>query len=198
MWRTGTLIHYCWETVIWKKMMAPQKLSRITIWSSNSTSGYIFKKIKESSQVKKKKRKGRGIRDQIVNIHWITEKAREFQKNFHFCFIDNTKVFDCVDHNKLWKNLKEMEYHTTLPASWEVKSLSHVRLFVTPWSVACHAPLSMVFSRQEYWSGLLFPSPGDLPNPRIKPRSPALQADTTAWAIRKAPASWETCMQVKK
>ena len=62
-------------------------------------------------------RKGRGIRDQIVNIHWITEKAREFQKNFHFCFTDNTKVFDCVDHNKLWKNLKEMEYHTTLPAS---------------------------------------------------------------------------------
>ena len=58
-----------------------------------------------------------------------------------------------------------------------VKSLSHVQLFATPWTVACQAPLSMGFSRQEYWSGLPLPSPGDLPNPRIKPRSPALQAD---------------------
>ena len=47
--------------------------------------------------------KGRGIRDQIANIHWITEKAREFQKNIYFRFIDYTKAFDCMDHNKLWK-----------------------------------------------------------------------------------------------
>ena len=53
-------------------------------------------------------RKGRGIRDQIANIRWIVEKAREFQKNIYFCFIDYTKAFDCVDHNKLWKILKEM------------------------------------------------------------------------------------------
>ena len=53
-------------------------------------------------------RKGRGTRDQIANIHWIIEKAREFQKNIYFCFIDYTKVFDFVDHNKLWKVLKEM------------------------------------------------------------------------------------------
>ena len=53
-------------------------------------------------------RKGRGTGDQIANILWITEKAREFQKNIYFCFIDYTKVFDCVDHNKLWKILKEM------------------------------------------------------------------------------------------
>ena len=53
-------------------------------------------------------RKGRGTRDQIANIHWTTEKAREFQKNIYFCFIDYTKVFDCVDHNKLWKILQEM------------------------------------------------------------------------------------------
>ena len=53
-------------------------------------------------------RKGRGIRNQIANIHWIIEKAREFQKNIYFCFIDYTKVFDCVDHNKLWKILQEM------------------------------------------------------------------------------------------
>ena len=54
-------------------------------------------------------RKGRGTRDQITNIHWIIEKAREFQKNIYFCFIDYTKAFDCVDHNKLWKILQEME-----------------------------------------------------------------------------------------
>ena len=53
-------------------------------------------------------RKGRGTRDQIANIHWIMEKAREFQKNIYFCFIDYAKAFDCVDHNKLWKMLKEM------------------------------------------------------------------------------------------
>ena len=53
-------------------------------------------------------RKGRGTRDQIVNIHWIIEKAREFQKNVYFWFIDYAKAFDCVDHNKLWKILKEM------------------------------------------------------------------------------------------
>ena len=56
-------------------------------------------------------------------------------------------------------------------------SLSHVRLFVTPWTIAYRAPRSMEFSRQEYWSGLPFPSPGDLPNPGIEPGSPALQAD---------------------
>ena len=52
-------------------------------------------------------RKGRGIRDQIVNIHWIIKKAREFQKNTYFCFIDYTKAFDCVDHSKLWKILRD-------------------------------------------------------------------------------------------
>ena len=53
-------------------------------------------------------RKGRATGDQIANIHWIIEKAREFQKTFYFCFIDYAKSFDCVDHNKLWKVLKEM------------------------------------------------------------------------------------------
>ena len=53
-------------------------------------------------------RKGRGTRDQIANIHWIMEKARAFQKNICFCLIDYAKAFDCVDHNKLWKILKEM------------------------------------------------------------------------------------------
>ena len=53
-------------------------------------------------------RKGRGTRDWIANIRWIIEKAREFQKNIYFCFIDYAKAFDCVNHNKLWKILKEM------------------------------------------------------------------------------------------
>ena len=53
-------------------------------------------------------RKGRGTRDQIANIRWIMEKAREFQKNVCFCFLDYAKDFDCVDHNKMWKILKEM------------------------------------------------------------------------------------------
>ena len=58
-----------------------------------------------------------------------------------------------------------------------MKSLNHVQLFATPWTVAYKAPLSMEFSRKEYWSGLPFPSPGDFPDPGIKPRSPALQVD---------------------
>ena len=53
-------------------------------------------------------RKGRGTKDQIVNIRWIVEKAREFQKNFYLCFIDYAKAFNCVDHNKLWKILNKM------------------------------------------------------------------------------------------
>ena len=59
----------------------------------------------------------------------------------------------------------------------QVKSLSRVQLFATPWTIAYQAPLSMGFSRQEYWSGLPFPSPGDLPDPRIEPGSPASQID---------------------
>ena len=64
-------------------------------------------------------RKGRGTRDQIANICCIMEKAREFQKNIYFCFIDYAKAFDCVDHNKLWKILR-WRYQTTWPVSWEI------------------------------------------------------------------------------
>ena len=63
--------------------------------------------------------KGRGTRDQTANIHWIIKKAREFQKNIYFCFIDYSKALDCVDHNKLWKIQKRWEYQTPRPASWE-------------------------------------------------------------------------------
>ena len=60
-------------------------------------------------------RKGRGTRDQIANMCWIIEKAREFQKNTYFCFIDYAKAFDCMDHNKLWKILKKMGIPPDLP-----------------------------------------------------------------------------------
>ena len=63
-------------------------------------------------------RKGRGTRDQIANIRWIIKKAREFQKNIHFCFIDYDKAFDSVDHNKLWKILKEMGIPDHLTCLW--------------------------------------------------------------------------------
>ena len=77
-------------------------------------------------------------------------------------------------------SLKANIYHTMfffLYTPVKVKSLSRVRLFATPWTAAYQAPLSMGFSRQQYWSGLPFPSPGDLPNPGIEPGSPALQTD---------------------
>ena len=63
----------------------------------------------ELPDVQARFRKGRGSRDQIANICWIMEKAREFQKNIYFSFIEYAKAFDCVDHNKLWKILQEME-----------------------------------------------------------------------------------------
>ena len=63
---------------------------------------------RELSDVQADFRKGRGTRDQIANIRWIIKKTREVQKNIYFCFIDYAKAFDCVDHNKLWKILKEM------------------------------------------------------------------------------------------
>ena len=65
-------------------------------------------------------RKGRGTRDQIANILWIMEKARQFQKNIYFCFTDYAKAFDCMDNNTLWKILREMGIPDHLTASWEI------------------------------------------------------------------------------
>ena len=73
------------------------------------TKTIFFHHSKNSQCLLRNFRKGRGTRDQIANIHWIVKKAREFQKNIYFCFIDYAKAFDCVDHNKLWKILKEMQ-----------------------------------------------------------------------------------------
>ena len=75
-------------------------------------------------------------------------------------------------------HMKRCSASLIIESEVKVKSLSPVRIFVTPWTVAYQAPLSMGFSRQECWSGLPFPSPGDLPDPGVEPGSPALQADT--------------------
>ena len=85
-------------------------------------------------------------------------------------------VAQCLSHTH--KNNSVMETKPKRLVKVKVKSLGHVRLFATPWTVAHQAPPSMGFSRQEYWSGLPFPSPGDLPDPRMEPRSLALQADS--------------------
>jgi len=88
--------------------------------------------------------------------------------------IKNWKLAFYNPHNRDWNRQK-----------WsEMKSLSHVQLFATPWTVAHQAPVSMVFSRQEYWNGLPFPFPRDLPDLGIEPRSPTLQA--ALWATREA------------
>ena len=89
--------------------------ARILEWAAISFSSKVMLKIlqarlqqymnRELPDVQAGFRKGRGTRDQIANIHWIIEKAREFQKNIYFCFIDYAKAFDCVDYHKLWKIL---------------------------------------------------------------------------------------------
>ena len=82
-------------------------------------------------------RKGRGTRDQIANIHWIIEKAREFQKNIYFCFIDNAKAFDCVHHDKLWKILKEMrvpDHFTCLLRNMYTGQEATVKLDMEQWT----------------------------------------------------------------
>ena len=73
-------------------------------------------------------RKGRGTRDQIENIHWIIKKAREFQKNIYFCFVDCAKAFDCVDHNKLWKILKDKI--PTFKTQWWDRHMRDIPIFI--------------------------------------------------------------------
>ena len=92
----------------------------------------------------------------------------------------------CVYVRVCVKILNKSSVNFVLLRHSEVKSFSRVRLFATPWTVAHQAPLSMGFSRQEYWSGLPFPSPGHLPDPGIKPRSPSLWAD----ALTSQPQGW--------
>ena len=109
------------------------------------------------------------------SLSWQKWKGRQYQ------FGENTlpqPPWRWIWHYLVSWTFTFSESSPILLLKWsEVKSLSRVRLFVTPWTVAHQAPLSMGFSRQEYWSGLPFPSPGDLPDPGIEPRSPALRTD---------------------
>ena len=112
-------------------------------------------------------RKRRGTRDQIANICWIVEKAREFQKSIYFCFIDYVKAFDCVDHNKLWKVLKEMgipDHLTCLLRNLYVGQEATVRtgLGTTDWfqkekeyvkAVYCH-PAYLTYMQSTSWETL--------------------------------------------
>ena len=109
-------------------------------------------------------RKGRGTRGQIANIRWIMEKAREFQKNIYFCFIDYAKAFDCVDHNKLWKILKEMGIadHLTWEICIQVKK-QQLELDMKQWTgsklgeyvkaVYCH-PAYLTYMQSTSWETL--------------------------------------------
>ena len=78
-------------------------------------------------------RKGRGTKDQIANIHWIMKKAKEFQQNIYFCFIDFIKAFDCVDHNKLWKTLQEMVIPDWETCVWVKKQQLEFEHGITDW-----------------------------------------------------------------
>ena len=87
---------------------------------------------------------------------------------------DQAAVTALINSYLLNEKLDDAKHHMSLKKEKKVKLLSHIRLFATPWTVAYQAPPSMGFSRQEYWSGLPFPSPGDLPDPRFEPGSPTL------------------------
>ena len=135
--------HQIWKTQQWPKdwkrsvfILIPKKgnakeCSNYCTIAFISQSGKIVLKIlqarlqqyvnHELSDAQTGRRKGRQTRDQIANIHWITEIAREFQKNIYFCFIDYGKAFDCVDHNKLWKILQEVEMPDHL--TWLLRNL---------------------------------------------------------------------------
>ena len=89
----------CHRVMLSRKKIDPQRLHTVRLHLYN---------ISKMTNAQAGFRKGRGTRDQIANICWIIKKEREFQKNIYFCFIDYAKTFDCVDHNKLWKILKEM------------------------------------------------------------------------------------------
>ena len=91
-----------------------------------------------------------------------------------------TELISFISHDHF--NMTQLIYLDKV----KLKSLSHIQLFATPWTVACHDAPSVGFPRQEYWSQLPFPSPGDLPDPGIEPRSPTLQGRFTIWATREA------------
>ena len=106
-----------WKRSVFRKALPKNIQTTAQLHSTHTTSKVMLKILQarlqkyvnhELPDVQIGFRKGRGTRDQIANIHWLIEKAREFQRNIFFCFIDYAKAFDCVDHSKLWKILQEM------------------------------------------------------------------------------------------
>ena len=118
---------------------------------------------------------------------WITTNCRKFFKRWEYQNVGQEAIIRIRHGTTDWLQIRKGVHQGyilslclfKLYTEWVkwVKSLSRVWLFATPWTIAYKAPLSMEFSRQEYWNGLPFPSPGDLPDPGIEPGSPALQAD---------------------
>ena len=111
-----------------RKAMPKSAQTTAQLHSSHNTNNILLKILEvrlqqyvnhEFPDIQTGFRKGRRTRDQVANICWIIEKAREFQKNIYFCFIDYAKSFDCVDHNRLWKLLQERGVPDHLHASWE-------------------------------------------------------------------------------
>ena len=116
-----------------------------------------------------------------ATVHRVTKSQTQLN-NFTFTFIYSNKGMLLSKAYFVLRNYWMSKSNITLCISvlwkWKCSSLSCVWLFVTPWTVACQTPVSMEFSRKEYWSGLSFASPGDLPDPEIEPKSPVLQLDS--------------------
>jgi len=140
-------ICFVFDTVLWKGIWYVHSL-----WAATFLAGFIAK-IEE--QINKTDSGGVSLSSLIFFLTAEPLKQQFKRRNFFLCYVE--KICMCII---------SLRY-----------SLSHMQVFATPWTVAHQAPLSMGFSRQEYWSGLPFPSPGDLPDPGIKPWSSALQAD---------------------
>ena len=107
----------------------------------------------------------------LLSVVLKTAKVMKIEERWRNC--DTPEIKGVLQLNAMWDLDGSLDQKRDMSGKTGVCVLSHVRLFVTPWTVAHQAPLSMGFSRQEYWSGLPLPSPGDLPKPGIKPGSPA-------------------------
>ena len=175
-----------------------------TDFSGGRSGDLVFPSLSEFSIVYCDTVKGFGIVNKAevdvfleLLLFWWSNGCWQFELWFLCVFQIHLNFWKFTVHILLKPGLENFEHYF---ASVWVKSLSRVWLFVTPWTVAHQAPPSMEFSRQEYWSGLLFPSPGGLPDPGIKPRSSALQADDLAshqgspasvWAGLPIPFLWD-------
>ena len=126
----------------------------------------------------------------LIKIQWTTFRIRQFITYTESNQKSKPKVFVRVSYSGLCPHSQKKKV--------KCYSLSPVWLFLTQWTTACQAPLSMGFSRQEYWSGLPFPSPGDLPDPEIEFKSPVLQADSSPSETPGKPHTWKRMTSKQK